>query len=840
LSDALRELAQRIERLARPSDDGRFSWSRLIGRLLSPTRGPAIRTEALARLLDRIDYGYSAHLHPKTGGPGQRQAAMEMLRNQAEGIEPVAETYQLTLRELRRNVARAERTCFLHGRLPDGHLDRLWRLYQVVQRAGAWVADPRRRRVLRELISADARCALSPLTTASSHGDARPVHGVDALIAAASAETRSLGRQRRLLEAARQQLLDAGAAVRLDAAAERARRILLSRRIARINRFEAAGVAPDVDLGYQVREAAAREEVPRLQAALSALEESAFAAGDFELQRLATAATSALAGGVEARVAAATRAASLRTSEEQLFGPRLRGAIDRAYVCALNRLEALKGARATSPETLYMFTDDFFDDWERFLTGRSTDELLAAATASGGCFQVGGPVSPGHGGGEALRAELVSFPQQEMVLEPIGGVGDLATAVIGDPRAVLLDLAAGRLLARRYIAMRPRGSGERRMQNEVRVYVLDASSSMLGPRARMRDALLLAELSTLTARLQDPLRGGNQVLYYRFFNDAVGEVRRVSTVEDAADAVDDVLGNPRYGGTNLQGALLASFEQIRLAAADDPDLARAQIVLVTDGEASIDEDEIRRAREDVAAIPVGVSIIALGAQNPELRKLAARQRARGERVFYQFIDDEDLQNIVDGESAGLPLHLPLGAGRDQLTAEVRSVLADIDRHLRRIDADQIGRAAEIEAATAEVGLPAGSGLDQRTRARMAAIENDRVSLDAAFVRAFPPPPAPEAGDLPVDPVLPLPISGHVADVVTTLTTVAEVVESYGAGMVERRADALELLERLLAEANVPPWAYADLVRRPVPAVAVALEAVHAAVRFGRRDGGGSG
>ncbi len=263
-----------------------------------------------------------------------------------------------------------------------------------------------------------------------------------------------------------------------------------------------------------------------------------------------------------------------------------------------------------------------------------------------------------------------------MVLEPIGGVDDMASAVIGDPRSVLLDLAAGKLLARRYVGWRPQQSSERRLRNEVRVYVVDGSSSMLGPRARMRDALLLSELTTLSARLQDAARSGDQVLYYRYFNDKVGETRRVATAEDAALAVDDILGNLRYGGTNIQAALMASFEQIRLAVVDDPDLARAQIVLVTDGEAPIDEGLLRRAREGVGGIPVGVSIIALGAQNPELRELAARQRARGERVFYQFVDDEELRRIVEGETAGLPLHLPPGEGK--LTPELRSVLADID------------------------------------------------------------------------------------------------------------------------------------------------------------------
>src|SRR6185295_15451103 len=111
-----------------------------------------------------------------------------------------------------------------------------------------------------------------------AYGEPRPVHGVDPLIAAANAETRSIGRQRRLLEAARQQLLDVSAAVRLEPTAERARRVMIARRMARLDRLEAAGVSPDVDVGYQLRESLARGETQRLFAVLSALEQTAFAA----------------------------------------------------------------------------------------------------------------------------------------------------------------------------------------------------------------------------------------------------------------------------------------------------------------------------------------------------------------------------------------------------------------------------------------------------------------------------------------------------------------------------------------------------------------------------------
>ena len=221
-----------------------------------------------------------------------------------------------------------------------------------------------------------------------------------------------------------------------------------------------------------------------------------------------------------------------------------------------------------------------------------------------------------------------------------------------------------------------------------------------------------------------------------------------------------------------------------------------------------------------------MSIIALGTENPDLRRLAARQRTRGERVFYQFLDDDELRKIVAGETAGLPIHLPAGAGRERLTDELRAVVADIERHLRRLDADQLAHAQEMAGARSEVGLPPAKARDPGGRARLAALENDRVTLEDAFLRAFPAPDAPDPGAGPI-----LADGPRVAEIVAALATVAEVVESFGTVPTERQADAIELLERLLAEACVPPWEYAAAVRQPSQAVKRAVRAVHLAARF---------
>jgi hypothetical protein len=46
-----------------------------------------------------------------------------------------------------------------------------------------------------------------------------------------------------------------------------------------------------------------------------------------------------------------------------------------------------------------------------------------------------------------------------------------------------------------------------------------------------------------------------------------------------------------------------------------------------------------------------------------------------------------------------------------------------------------------------------------------------------------------------------------------LSSTADVVDLVGSTALERKIDAIELVERLLVDAGIPPWHYADLLRR---------------------------
>ena len=159
-----------------------------------------------------------------------------------------------------------------------------------------------------------------------------------------------------------------------------------------------------------------------------------------------------------------------------------------------------------------------------------------------GCFDIGGSVSPVRVS-EDLRTRLeVRHPTATLTLARATGPSDLGSAVIDDPRLLLYELATGRLLCRRYLDERVERRSRTGLLAQVRIYVLDGSSSMVGARARMRDALLVSELGALVGRLTAREAYVHSVLYFRYFDHEARPTRRVATVDDALAAVREAVG----------------------------------------------------------------------------------------------------------------------------------------------------------------------------------------------------------------------------------------------------------------------------------------------------------
>ena len=811
-SEKLEDLGRRIEGLTSKPEDIRAPLVRLVRPIL-------------ARL------GY----RPKVSSEKAQLLLAELRRRDDPSATPggvAPETLMVdAVNELDDSLTSVERATVVGQRTLMAYAAWLRRLYEVLVRALRAIEDGDDTAAA---LAGDASYAiLPPLSVQGRDADAKgkdktvnaqsvrlvdlELAAVDHILAAAMTEVEVLGRRRRLLEAARQMLLESSAAVPLDEAGVEARRQHIAGEITRIDRLQAAGVSPDVALAHQLREAMTRGERDRLHAALVAMNGVSRGAGDERAYALSRRAILQMWGGTDPRTTQAKQL-SIVASAKQALGEDFTDTVKKTYDHARKRYQKQRdagGDLSTSDSAL-----GYFD-------AASESATLSATLAVDGAFEVGGALLPIRIEEIERRYRAVRWPTRELLLMPATEPADIPDAVIDDPRTIVLDLAAGRLLARRFVKEEVIRHPKTILRGEVRVYVLDGSGSMVGPRSRMRDAIVSAELLTLKRRLLEGAKLARVVLYYRYFDTEVHPTVRVDTPAAVGLALGDVLGNLREGGTDIEKALLASFEQVRAAKVSDPDLAQAQIVLVTDGEAAVDEATVNAARRGVGDLTVGLSVIALGQENPALRALVAKQRAKGERAFYHFIPDASLEAVSRGEvDSGLPVHLPDVQG----SAAPQALSADLGALVEEMSA--LGRTRELEAlealdAQAEGQREAGveeSSITEGERARARALYRDRRSLEMQFLRWFPEPNAKAPTLVPDD----VPVEDVEAALVA-LATVTEVVAVTMGSDLARRADAIDVLERLLPDAALTPARYFAVVQEPTEKVAEALRMVHAAV-----------
>ncbi|MDX2013902.1 MAG: vWA domain-containing protein [Myxococcaceae bacterium] len=236
----------------------------------------------------------------------------------------------------------------------------------------------------------------------------------------------------------------------------------------------------------------------------------------------------------------------------------------------------------------------------------------------------------------------VSYPTQVMTYEFTNSLDQVHNFVITQPGSLMLELAAGRQMVRQYLEEEPPPRPRKVMKTAVRVYVLDASGSMHGARARFRDAILISELNAIRVKAKQGLPF--DPLYFSFFNDAPTRLVRVDSGQDATHHIGSLFRtSPAEGQTDITLALMSAFDSIRTAQGRDPYLARATVVLVTDGEDGVDLELIRRTRKPFEGLDIALSFISLGEENVDLKSLILEQRNEGGRAFYHHLSDQEIK-----------------------------------------------------------------------------------------------------------------------------------------------------------------------------------------------------
>jgi hypothetical protein len=520
------------------------------------------------------------------------------------------------------------------------------------------------------------------------------------------------------------------------------------------------------DLVRHVRHVA-RKDSAQAYRSLRSLYERAIEAGDSEIANIASEATRSMLPPIE----------QVRTLVERADMKRTLGVKD-SDLKAREAPERVKAGGRTG-------IDDRSADMLAQLAFELDERQLDQINLASGCaryFDVEDALTE-----EVVEAELketrpvqrrVSHPTQLMTYEHTNSLAELPNFVIQSPVNVIHALASNQQLVRAYLEEEPPRKPKRLRQTAVRVYVLDASGSMHGPRASFRDAILIAELNAIRVKAKagvpfDPL-------YFSFFNDSPTELARVDSGAESMRQIEKLFRHsPAEGQTDITLALMSAFESIRAAIGKDPYLARATVVLVTDGEDAVDLELVRRTRKPFEGLSIALSFISLGEENPDLRSLVLEQRGQGERAFYSHLSDAEI-GVAPTEFDS--------TFRTLLPPDVPATLGALEAllpHLEALEAIASGRAAPERLRSAG-------------------------QFDALFTIPVEPPSKPAAA-----PVLPR--------LVDVLDAIAEA--SSLARMDDRPQEAVILLLHLLSLYGMSVPEYVDALKTRDAKVTAALERV---------------
>lgn len=747
LARRLTELRRRLDALHQPAPapGGWRGWG-----LGKKARGPEDLAMPVLTALDRelnrvgVHTAADAQLLHELGVRKGRAGAL------AQGLQSRAQQALEEVEECLRRVERAWRT----GELPPGALTTLERSFNPLARA-VKVAELFARPTA-DALGEDFEIFTGP---AGPRKDRVPssarMAAAEFFASRAQGNVADVVQKRRDLDLAHELLL------RLGADHDRERGLALRRQVAEAReRTRAVPAVRSLDeLLRHVRHTARREPQVAYQS-LRGLYERALEAGDAELA-----------------LAARTALTPLLPSRQQLASMVEGAERDALAHWFGEEAEEGRGEPAAPPSD----PDELLAD----LAYSLRPEQLATFELAAGCaryFDVEDALSEEIVLADTQKARpvprRVPYPTQTMTFETTGSLHEVHNFVLTDPRTLLRDLAANRQLVRAYLEEEPPAKPRKVKRTAVRVYVCDASGSMHGARARFRDAIVIAELNNLRvkARRGEPF----DPLYFSFFNDVPTELARVDTAAEATRHIEKLFReSPAEGQTDISLALMSAFDSIRAAQGRDPYLARATVVLITDGEDRVDLDLIRRTRAPMDALDIALSFISLGEENPDLRSLVREQRAAGGRAFYHHLSDEEIQWARTEFDTPWRTLLP----RD--VPATGDVLEQLAPHLEALEAVAAGR-----------GAPGA------------------VAVDASFEALFPGKPTAPAGREKPGP-----------DVVNRVVDIlGAVVETASLAPADRRAsESVVLLQHLLSVYGLTPARYLDALSTGGLPVREALE-----------------
>ncbi|MEO5971694.1 MAG: vWA domain-containing protein, partial [Bdellovibrionia bacterium] len=237
-------------------------------------------------------------------------------------------------------------------------------------------------------------------------------------------------------------------------------------------------------------------------------------------------------------------------------------------------------------------------------------------------------------------------------LMPLQRYSDLSRAILGQPgRGIEANIKNGTayVLTRRKRVRLPAGFGKEEAER-ITIVLFDTSGSMSGDPARFQAGLISAFTARAVSDVSPSGRGRHRVVLVPF-DDKVGTPIRITNTQEALELLNksSSIFKNTGGGTDIQKALMQAMALIADAEkrSGEP-MAAANIILMTDGQASIDSDELLRARKAIdRQTPLQTMFIAINQTSEELMGFAMESRLMGaERGFYREFSSQVIREIL--------------------------------------------------------------------------------------------------------------------------------------------------------------------------------------------------
>ena len=262
---------------------------------------------------------------------------------------------------------------------------------------------------------------------------------------------------------------------------------------------------------------------------------------------------------------------------------------------------------------------------------------------------------------------------------------DLGRALLGRPEKTIEENIQGGtafVLGRRRRVEIPAGHGKEKAER-ITVVLYDTSGSMMGDSGVFQAGLIAAFTGKALSDVSPSGHHRHRVVLVPF-DGTPGTPVTVTNRAEAWDVIrhyESKLKNTG-GGTDIQKALLQGMSLIADAEKrSDGPLAAANIILMSDGQASVDADELLQARKAIdRRTPLQTMFIAIRETNEELMRFAMDSQSMGaERGFYREFTDEHIADIL-AQSRSLDFkgknHFYTDKSAQDLPAEVYDLLEE--------------------------------------------------------------------------------------------------------------------------------------------------------------------